>query len=111
MVCFMNPLSTFESQVYLYFDQPGTPVEVIGTVIMAIMRPATNLGSDAFRTHLLMRPELFLGAAHGLLTLASICTLIYICAAAIGIQDWTSWRISALRRVSSSFFSAMRSTR
>jgi hypothetical protein len=63
----------------MYYDHPGTPVELIGTVILALMRPALRLGSDDFWTHILAEPEAFLHIAHGVLAVGSAATAALVC--------------------------------
>jgi len=85
----LNSLAIFKSRPYQYYDHPGTPVEFIGTVILALMRPALQLGSDAFWTYLLAHPEVFLRVAHGLLTLGSVATLSLFCMRAVRVESWS----------------------
>jgi len=90
----LNSLAIFKSRPYQYYDHPGTPVELIGTVILALMRPVLRLGSDAFWTYLLAHPEVFLRVAHGLLTLGSVATLSLICMRAVRVEVWSDVSIA-----------------
>src|SRR5512138_2049562 len=76
MAYFMNSLAPFKGAPYFYTDHPGTPVEILGTML---------LGTDYvffpsranFISHYLEKPELFLNVAHGFITLLSILCAIY----------------------------------
>lgn len=71
MPYFMNSLAIFKSQPYGYIDHPGTPVEVIGTGILVIIKAAMKLPSDEFVPWIIAHPEVFLRWAHGLLATGS----------------------------------------
>jgi hypothetical protein len=87
MAYLLNSLAIFKSRPYMYFDHPGTPVEVIGTVILALMRPALQLGSDDFWTYVIGDPESFLRIAHGLLAAGSAASAGLICLKALKVED------------------------
>jgi hypothetical protein len=87
MAYMLNSLGIFKSNPYAYFDHPGTPVEIIGTVILALMRPFTGLNSSAYWTHVLANPTYFLKPAHGFLTLSSIVVAFGLTYWAIKVRD------------------------
>ncbi len=72
MQYFENSLAFFDGVSYAYIDHPGTPVEVIGTFILALTRPLTRGLGEFFVPYHLQHPELFLSLAHGLLTILSL---------------------------------------
>ena len=82
----LNSLAIFKSRPYMYYDHPGTPVELIGTVILALMRPTLQLGSDAFWTYVIAHPESFLRVAHGLLAVGSAATAGLMCLRAFKLE-------------------------
>ena len=71
MPYFMNSLATFKSQPYEYVDHPGTPVELIGTGILGIIKAARGLPSDEFVPWVIAHPEVFVRWVHGLLAAGS----------------------------------------
>jgi hypothetical protein len=75
---FLNSLAIFKSEPYQYYDHPGTPVELIGTFIIGVMRPVVGVRSGAYISYLLERPQTFLLYAHALITVLSMITLIMI---------------------------------
>jgi len=83
----LNSLSIFKSRPYMYYDHPGTPVQIIGTVILALMRPALRLGSSDFWIYVIAHPEAFLRVAHGLLAVGSAATAGFICLEALKVED------------------------
>ncbi len=75
---FLNSLGVFKHQPYLYVDHPGTPVELIGTAILAATYPFLANRPDGFVTFHLQNPQVFLNLAYGLLALLHLaCMLIF----------------------------------
>ena len=73
---FMNSLMAFKGQTYYYVDHPGTPLEIIGSFILAFTYPFFSGGLNSFILYHLQNPELFLTLAHLFVTVASIvCAL------------------------------------
>ena len=76
MAYFMNSLAPFKGAHYFYTDHPGTPVEILGTMLLSIpyvlFTDRTN-----FISICLEHPEYFLYLAHGLITLLSLLCAIY----------------------------------
>jgi hypothetical protein len=88
MAYMLNSLSIFKSRPYAYYDHPGTPVEVLGSILLAMLRPVVHLGSQDFWVNQINHPELFLTLAHTVLTIGSIAALILITIRAIERSDW-----------------------
>lgn len=84
----LNSLATFKSQPYAYFHHPGTPVELIGTILLAVLKTGTRLPSEAFVEWTLANPEVFLRWAHGLIALGSAATAALIVLAGRPIRAW-----------------------
>jgi hypothetical protein len=78
MQYFQNSLALFKGASYAYIDHPGTPVEVIGTLLLALTRPITRGLDVFFIPYHLEHPELFLTLAHGILTVVSILVIILL---------------------------------
>jgi hypothetical protein len=76
MAYFLNSLAPFKGAPYFYTDHPGTPIEMIGTMLLGItyvfFTDHANLISDY-----LENPEYFLNLAHGLITLLSVLCAVY----------------------------------
>jgi hypothetical protein len=68
----LNSLAIFKGQAYTYIDHPGTPVEMIGSIIYGITFPFVNKYPGGFIQYHLQNPELFLFLSHILLVLSSI---------------------------------------
>jgi len=77
MPYFLNSLALFKGTAYAYVDHPGTPLEVIGSFLLAITRPLTRSLSEFFIPYHVANPKIFLTLAHGFLVGGSIVTLIY----------------------------------
>jgi len=78
MPYFLNSLAIFKSEPYQYIDHPGTPVELIGTFLMGLMRPFVGLRSDSYILYLLENPEKFFLVGYAFLTIASMATIIML---------------------------------
>jgi hypothetical protein len=76
MAYFMNSLAPFKGAPYFYTDHPGTPVEMIGTMLLGTTYVFSTNHADFISSHL-EKPELFLNLAHGFITLLSILCAIY----------------------------------
>ncbi len=75
---FLNSLGVFKGQPYVYVDHPGTPVEMIGSAILAATYPWAAANPQGFVMFHLRRPEVFLNLAYGLLALAHLgCMLVF----------------------------------
>ena len=75
MPYFLNSLALFKGVSFAYVDHPGTPLEVIGSFLLAITRPLTRSKSELFIPYHLANPQIFLTLAHGFLVGCSIVTL------------------------------------
>jgi hypothetical protein len=75
---FMNSLMAFKGQTYYYVDHPGTPLEIIGSFILALTYPFISGGLNNFILYHLQNPDLFLTFAHLFVTVASIVCALYI---------------------------------
>jgi hypothetical protein len=90
MQYFLNSLAFFKGVSYAYIDHPGTPLEVIGSLLLAFTRPLTR-GQDAFFIpYHLENPQLALGIMHLLLTLFSLLTVGLLMVKAWSIRGWGS---------------------
>ena len=76
MAYFMNSLAPFKGAPYFYTDHPGTPVEMIGTMLLGTTYVFFTNHANFTIWHL-ENPELFLNLAHGFITLLSVLCAIY----------------------------------
>jgi hypothetical protein len=76
MAYFLSSLAPFKGAPYFYTDHPGTPVEILGTMLLGtayVFSPAPANFIDDY----LENPALFLSVAHGLITLLSALCAVY----------------------------------
>ena len=79
---FLNSLAVFKGQPYVYVDHPGTPVEVIGSLILGGRYLVLQLSPEAFIDFHLRNPGTFLGIAHYFMILTHLMTMcIFFCIA------------------------------
>ena len=76
MAYFMNSLAPFKGAPYFYTDHPGTPVEMIGTMLLGTTYVFFTEHANFISTYL-ENPEYFLNLAHGLITLLSVLCAVY----------------------------------
>jgi hypothetical protein len=69
---FMNSLSVFKGIPYWYMDHPGTPVELLGTILLFLTYPLTKLTSNNFLMYHISNPDLFLTIARAFIALMSV---------------------------------------
>jgi hypothetical protein len=79
---FLSALAPFNGGGYTYAHHPGTPLEVLGTIILTILYPFIAANPVGFIQYNLNHPELFLGLTHLLLLGSSMAcaVLLYVTA-------------------------------
>ena len=102
MPYFINSLALFKGVPYAFIDHPGTPVEVLGTVMLALTRPWTRSMGALFIPYHLENPQVFLAIAHGSLTVASVACLLLLARRAI--EDRSRRGIVAASAVAVAFY-------
>ena len=60
---FLDSLSVFIGRTYVYVDHPGTPMQIIGSLLLALTYPFLG-GTQAFINFYITRPEAFFLMAH-----------------------------------------------
>lgn len=79
MAYFIGSLGVFDGHGYQFADHPGTPLNVFGTLIFAILRLVTPLPeSSNFTETMFLHPEQFLLVARLFITLLNIVAITYI---------------------------------
>lgn len=104
MPYFANSLAFFKGVPYAYVDHPGTPVEVLGTLLLTPTRTWTRSIGATFISYHLGNPELFLALSHGLLALAGLMTVFFL--AGRSIPDRSGKGVLAACGVAVSYFAA-----
>ncbi len=90
MQYFLNSLALFKGVSYAYIDHPGTPLEVIGSLLLGLTRPLTRGQGVFFIPYHLQNPQLGLTLLHALLTLFSLLTVGLLMMKAWPIKGWGS---------------------
>src|SRR5574341_2592619 len=94
---FLNSLAVFKGGSYTYTDHPGTPLEEIGTTILAVTYPFLATTPEGFISFHLQNPGVFLNIAHYFLILFNLlCILIFFRAAQSADQQGKAVRAAAL---------------
>jgi len=86
---FLSSLSVFKGKPYTFIDHPGTPVEIIGTVILSITYPFVGNLGNSFTFYHIAHPDTFLVIVRTLLTLASMGTMILLALYFVPGNHWT----------------------
>jgi hypothetical protein len=76
MAYFLSSLAPFKGAPYFYTDHPGTPVEILGTMLLGTAYVFFSDRANFISTYL-ENPAYFLNLAHGLITLLSVLCAIY----------------------------------
>jgi hypothetical protein len=86
---FLTSLAPFKGSGYGYVDHPGTPVEVLGSILLGSTAPWAGKPTTAgFIQYHFYDPRLFFLLAHGFLLTFSIFCAIYFYRTAIKGQSW-----------------------
>jgi hypothetical protein len=102
MAHMVNSLSIFKGQLYQYMDHPGTPISIIGSLLLALSYPFT--GESSFIIHHLRDPETFFTMARCFLALSAAGGVAFLARHAVRAEN----RIDVLAAVAValSFFAA-----
>jgi hypothetical protein len=101
----INSLSVFKGQLYQYMDHPGTPVSIIGSLLLALSYPFTI--GDSFILHHLRNPETFFTLARCFLALSAAGGVAFLARYAVRAENRID--VLAAAAVALSFFAAHRS--
>ena len=97
----VDSLSAFIGKTYVYVDHPGTPMQVIGSLLLALAYPFFH-SKEAFIQFFLVRPNVFFFMANVFLLAANIFTALVIYKTVV--KDLTQNRILGAVAVSLLFF-------
>ncbi len=84
---FMNSLVIFKGESYYYLDHPGTPVEIIGSVVLGFFYIFSGQSADEFIQSQLRNPEPFFVVVHIILTATSIFCALHLYNTAVSISS------------------------
>jgi hypothetical protein len=73
---FLDSLAPFAQKPYTYVDHPGTPLHLIGTIILGITYPFLN-SQETFLQYHIEKPEFFFVAANFFLLILNISTVTF----------------------------------
>lgn len=85
----MSSLSPFKGEAYTFIDHPGTPVEIVGTLIIAMTYPFMRSGNTSFVMAHIQNPMLFLTIVRALLVLMSVITMGTLAKRVLHKGHWT----------------------
>jgi hypothetical protein len=92
----LSSLAWFRGGTYDYIDHPGTPVEVVGTVLLGLMYPLTASSPGGFIAYQLAHPQVFLSVAQTLLVATSVVVCFVFAQRAISdVTHWTQALVCA----------------
>ena len=74
---FLDSLSVFAGGTYVYVDHPGTPMQVMGTIMLALTYPFLG-GKESFINFYITQPEAFFLMAHIFLLAMNILTAVIL---------------------------------
>ena len=86
---FVDSLNVFKGNLYAFYYHPGTPVEIIGSLLLAVTFPFIEGGIDSLIQYHIDNPQLFLGMARAVIILGCIGTIVIISKYALSIKHWT----------------------
>lgn len=73
---FMNSLAVYDGGSYQYVDHPGTPVEILGTVLIGITYPFLANTPNGFIFHHLQNPGIFFNIAYAFLVFMHLTVML-----------------------------------
>ncbi len=84
---FVDSLSVFAGKSYVYVDHPGTPLQLIGTFLLALTYPFFESRS-AFINFFIAKPEAFFLMAHAFLLLMNVfCAIVFYATASTTLKN------------------------
>jgi len=95
MAYFIDSLGAFQGREYAFYQHPGTPVTLLGTILLSLTYPFLGGSIDAFTLFHLQNPHVFLTMAHAVLILGSIATLLSLSKHTFSGEHWTDQLVSA----------------
>ena len=86
----MSSLSVFKGEPYTFIDHPGTPIEMIGSVILGMTYPFVGSIADSFPLAHILHPEYFLFIVRTLLVVMSMGTMALLVLYTVPGNHWTN---------------------
>jgi hypothetical protein len=88
LVYLMNSLLVFQGRSYTFIDHPGTPLEMIGSALLALTWPFVGGGNESFAARHVRDPALALTLAHVLLAASCMAVMVLLARRAVSIERW-----------------------
>jgi hypothetical protein len=85
----ISSLAVFEGQRYLWVQHPGTPLLVLGTLLIALVSPFVASSAEGLTSRLVQQPEFFVVPAHALLAVANLACVIALGWKALSVRRWS----------------------
>ena len=86
----MNSLALFKAAPHVYVDHPGTPLEVIGSLILGALYLGLHETPEVFVTHMLRNPGLFMNTAHYFMIVINLVCLCVFFVVSLRPGRWTN---------------------
>jgi hypothetical protein len=99
---FAGSLAVFDGQPYVWVQHPGTPLLVLGTIVIALVSPFVASSAEELTARLVLQPEIFFIAVHALLAAANIVCVVALGWKALSVRRWSDALVAAA--VPASFF-------
>ena len=86
---FISSLSVFKGEPYTFIDHPGTPVEMIGTLVLGLVFLFSGEPVDSFIMSQVLHPETFLLIVRTILVGLSLLTMVLLTLTTVPGDHWT----------------------
>ena len=84
----LSSLSPFKGESYTFIDHPGTPIELMGTLLLALSYPFTRQTETSFLMVHISDPGIFLRIVRTLLVGMSLFTLVAMTSNMFRREHW-----------------------
>jgi len=84
----LTSLAWYRGTTYAYIDHPGTPVEVLGTILLLLSHPFIRHASELISFHL-SQPQYFLSVAQTVVVGASLVVCALLARQSVAVTHWS----------------------
>jgi hypothetical protein len=84
----LTSLAWYRGTPYTYIDHPGTPVEILGTILLLLSHPFIRHASELISFHL-SQPQYFLSVAQTVVVGASLVVSVLLARQAVAVTHWS----------------------
>ena len=78
MPYFFSALNIVKGQSIVYIDHPGTPVEILGAILLGVLIPIAKLNQTPFVAYILRNPDQFFFLARGFVVLVNMVSVVLV---------------------------------